>query len=314
MGISCPWFTAVQQGAEDASSVDADFSCQGKLPFLPYSFAESQHGCWRFTNPCGDLFVEREVTCDGGTIVCEGVHDIQGCTINHDIWGFGGLSTFWPMTLVFLMLIVRPNSLQTCGNLLHSSWSSSAVLLTNAASTASSSSQIRIVLTLVFALNLAKLNSLPSDLVCRKTPFWESWKACCSSVEKKILISVGARTHPCFTPLVILKGWDVVQSKLIVLWVLPTDKIKGFGEVKESYVQWFALFPAFFPLVVWGRRLGQLLTSLFWNYIVNQGRCKWPVFVAFSASLKHILCQQSLEVIYLNNCCSCCSHLYSCTN
>ena len=101
-------------------------------------------------------------------------------------------------------------------------------------------------LTLVFALNLAKLNSLPSDLVCRKTPFWESWKANCNSVEKRILNSVGARTHPCFTPLLILKGWDEVQSKLIVLWVFPTDKIKGFGEVNENYVQWFALFPAFF--------------------------------------------------------------------
>ena len=38
-------------------------------------------------------------------------------------------------------------------------------------------------------------------------------------MEKKIPNSVGARTHPCFTPLVILKGWDEVQLKLIVLWV-----------------------------------------------------------------------------------------------
>ena len=37
-GLSCPCFTAVQQGAEDASSVDSDLGCQGKLPVLPYSF------------------------------------------------------------------------------------------------------------------------------------------------------------------------------------------------------------------------------------------------------------------------------------
>ena len=61
--------------------------------------------------------------------------------------------------------------------------------------------------------------SLLSDLVCRKKPSWKSWKAYCWSVEKKIPNSVGARTHPCFTPLVFLKGWDEVQSKLIVLWV-----------------------------------------------------------------------------------------------
>ena len=44
MGVSCPCFTDVQQGAEDVSSVDADLSCQGELPVLPYSFAEPQHG------------------------------------------------------------------------------------------------------------------------------------------------------------------------------------------------------------------------------------------------------------------------------
>ena len=39
MGISCQSFTAVQQVAEDASSVDAVLICQGKLPVIPYLFA-----------------------------------------------------------------------------------------------------------------------------------------------------------------------------------------------------------------------------------------------------------------------------------
>ena len=90
-------------------------------------------------------------------------------------------------------------------------------------------------------------------------------------MEKKIPNSVGARKYPCFTPLVILKGWTEVHSKLIVLWVFsgkddimlrsvgelpfffrilnspsPTDKIIGFGEVNKGYVQWIWLFPAFF--------------------------------------------------------------------
>ena len=91
----------------------------------------------------------------------------KGCAIYHT---FGRLSTSWSMTLTFLMLIIRPNSFQACENLLSSSWRSYAVWHTNAASSANSSSWIRTVLTLVFAHNLAKLNSLPSDLVCRKTP------------------------------------------------------------------------------------------------------------------------------------------------
>ena len=45
------------------------------------------------------------------------------------------------------------------------------------------------------------------------------WKAYCRSVEKNITNSVDARTHPCFTSLVILKGLDEVQLKLIVLGV-----------------------------------------------------------------------------------------------
>ena len=71
--------------------------------------------------------------------------------------------------------------------------------------------------------------------------------------------------------------------------------------------------PCIFLVVLWGRRPCQLLTSLLWNHIIIWGRCKWPVFVAFSAPLRHLFCQQSLGVIYLNNCCSHCSLLWFCT-
>ena len=208
-GISCPCFIAVQQGAEDASSVDADLACQGKLPVLPYLLlslamvAEALPILMVISLSRERLLVMVAPKYVKVFTTSKGVPSIMT---------LGGLSTSWPMTLVFLMLIVRPNSLQACENPLSSSLSSSAVLLTNAAASANSSSWIRIVLILVFALNLAKLNSLPSDLVCRKTPSWESWKAYCRSV--KISNSVGARTHLWFTPLVILKGWDEVQSKL----------------------------------------------------------------------------------------------------
>ena len=50
-------------------------------------------------------------------------------------------------------------------------------------------------LTFVLALNWAKVNSLPSALVCRKTPSVDVLKAYDSIMEKNMLNSVGARTH-----------------------------------------------------------------------------------------------------------------------
>ena len=57
--------------------------------------------------------------------------------------------------------------------------------------------------TLVFALSLVMLYSLPSDLLCMCTPSIEFLKVCFTRREKRMLKRVGARTQPCFTPLMI---------------------------------------------------------------------------------------------------------------
>ena len=62
--------------------------------------------------------------------------------------------------------------------------------------------------TFVLALRQPRLKSLPSDLVCRQIPFDAVPKACLKSRAKKILKSIGARTHPCLTPLWMSKGLE----------------------------------------------------------------------------------------------------------
>lgn len=66
--------------------------------------------------------------------------------------------------------------------------------------------------TLVLALRMERLNSFLSDPVCRKTPSIDAPKACFSMTAKKMLKSVGASTHPCFTPLQMLKASEVAPS------------------------------------------------------------------------------------------------------
>ena len=81
-----------------------------------------------------------------------------------------------------------------------------------AAPSAKSMSLMVVLRILVFALSLAMLYSLPSDLVCMYTPSVAVPKARLRRREKNLPKSVGARTHPCFTPLLMLKGSDMLPS------------------------------------------------------------------------------------------------------
>ena len=77
------------------------------------------------------------------------------------------------------------------------------------------------------------LKSLPSCLVRTYTPSSQSAKAYWRSIEKKIPKRVGARTQPCFTPLLTGKGSEVAPSKQTVLcmswWkeVMTTRRLGG---------------------------------------------------------------------------------------
>ena len=77
----------------------------------------------------------------------------------------GGESTPWPMTCVFFRLIVNPKSWQILLKQFRNCSRSSAKWATTDASSAKRKSCMHFSWTLVFALNLERLKSFPSDLV-----------------------------------------------------------------------------------------------------------------------------------------------------
>ena len=64
------------------------------------------------------------------------------------------------------------------------------------------------------------MKSLPSDLVCRQILSDAVPKACLKSRAKKIPKSVGARTHPCLTPLQASKGLEELPLNCTVPFML----------------------------------------------------------------------------------------------
>ena len=77
-----------------------------------------------------------------------------------------------------------------------------------AASSANSVSLMRASRTFVLTLRRPRLKSLSSDLVRRQIISNAVPKACLKSKAKKIPKSVGAKTHPCLTPLLMSKGLE----------------------------------------------------------------------------------------------------------
>ena len=85
---------------------------------------------------------------------------------------------------------------------------------------------------LVLARSLATLKSLPSCLVRTYTPSSQSANAYWRSIKKKIPNRVGAKTQPCFTPLLTGKGSEVAPSKQTVLcmpWWKEVMTARSFG-------------------------------------------------------------------------------------
>ena len=155
-----------------------------------------------------------------------------------------------------------------------SSWSFCFVCEVTASSSAKSKSLMRTSRTLVFALSLARLNSLPSYLVGSYSPSVALPNACFKIREKKIPKRVGAKTQPCLTPLLMSKGSNMLPSYCDVAFMLswkdriklcslsgastfhkdteepfPTDQVKHFRKLDEGDVQSLLLFSALFVFV-----------------------------------------------------------------
>ena len=91
--------------------------------------------------------------------------------------------------------------------------------------------------TVVFAFSRARLNSRASDLVRRYTPSVASPKACFRSRAKKMLKSMGARTQPCLTPLLISKESNMLPSYRMVAFKSSWEDLmscEAFWEVQSS--------------------------------------------------------------------------------
>ena len=120
------------------------------------------------------------------------------------------------------MLIVMPKSLLACENLSMSLYSCCSVREAMAASSAKSKFLMIVSCTLVLALRMKRLNSFLSDPVHRKTSSVDAPKARFSMTAKKMPKSVRASTHPCFTPLQMLKAPEVAPSNhttpLVSVW------------------------------------------------------------------------------------------------
>ena len=113
-----------------------------------------------------------------------------------------------PRTFVFFRLMVSPKSLQAWEKRSIRACSSCWVWVVTAASSANSMSLMKASRTYALALRWPRLKSLPSDLVRRQIPSDAVPKACLKSTAKKIPKSVGARMHPCLTPLRMSKGLE----------------------------------------------------------------------------------------------------------
>ena len=115
----------------------------------------------------------------------------------------------WFMTSVFLVLIVWPKLLQASTNLstLCCMLASEAAL--RAQSSANKKSLMVLTFTLVFALSLLRLKSEQSVRYLIPMPTTESLKASDSIAKNMSLKSIGARTHPCFTPFMTGNAADV---------------------------------------------------------------------------------------------------------
>ena len=125
-------------------------------------------------------------------------------------YGFPGAD--WDITSVFLVLMVRSKLSQAVENPSISSCIFCSLLAFSAQSSAKRRSLITVSLTLVTACRRRGLNSFVLHLYLMGMPGEVSLKASVSMAENIRLNSVGARTQPCFIPLVTGNEFEALPS------------------------------------------------------------------------------------------------------
>ena len=144
-GIGRPRLAAIKDRRQDTSLVDAKFGPFAQQVIAPHSLVEFEHDSSCFDDPAADLSIERSRTSHGGAHVGEGIHNLQLRVVDGDDWGGGGGgggdSAPCARMLVFLRLIVSPNSLQARDSLSTRCWRPSSMWDVKAASSTNSSSR-----------------------------------------------------------------------------------------------------------------------------------------------------------------------------
>ena len=248
----------------------------------------------------------------------------------------GMLLRSWPMMLVFLRLIVWPNSLHAHVKQLMSCCRASSVCAVGAAASANSSSLISTLCTLIFCSEACEAEeSSSASVVDVYAIFWLN-EGIDSSKEKKMPKGVSASMHPCFTLFLIRKRskeepsyWTVPckfsWKDVIILWswgghpILCSRVKRPFLLTKSkalirSITQCTEVTSAHSTSlgadVV--RRSCQLLIFQPWIYTALLGKHTQQALVTCSAPCRQRPYQQCWGGRFHSNCHSCCSHPCSC--
>ena len=119
----------------------------------------------------------------------------------------------WNRTSVLLRLMVRPKKWEASANLLTMIWKTDSLCAMRAQSSANSTSRTVFYTVFVLAVSRQRSNREPSSRYRRYTPCSRSMMAWSSTQVKNRLKRTGASTHPCLTPLEMLKGSDASPSE-----------------------------------------------------------------------------------------------------
>ncbi len=125
------------------------------------------------------------------------------------------------------MLNFRPRALYALAKAFRMPWRSSAECAAITLSSVYCNSVIVVQLTLLLAVNLLSLKSLPSVLYMIGITLWQLFAMRWSMAAMKMANSVGAMTHPCLTPVSTVKDSDLVPPLLSTVTSMPTPAWKG---------------------------------------------------------------------------------------
>ena len=161
------------------------------------------------------IFVETPVTADHAADVFEVVDSLQLGAISWDSrysvdnWAGAG----WNRTSVLPRLMVRLNRREASANLLTTTWRSDSLCAMRTQSSANGASSTVFLTVFVLVVSRWRSNRELSSRYRRYTPCSRSLTAWFNTQVKNRLKRTGASTHPCSTPLELLKGSNASPSE-----------------------------------------------------------------------------------------------------